>query len=142
MTKDNIITDHILIEALNKCGIKDVPGPCLWSGKWIREVYFPSGAIQHLVGEWETCCQQPFANPCIEWFKQPNIYELIKYLVFEKGISIEFTPHQLIIKANAAYRDLNTYYTKSIKSQTFESFLELSFSDYFEKYLNKVQNTY
>lgn len=142
MTNDNIITDYDLIVALDKCGLKDIPGPCLWAGKWIQNIYYPSGAIQHMTGEWESCCNQRFHNPFIEWYKQPNIYELLKYLVYKKKIIIQLGPDQMIIHANSSYADLNAYYNKSVKSQSFESFLELSFSDYFTKYLQKYQNTY
>lgn len=136
MNSNDCITQSQLIDVLDYLKItKDIPDIfCNFKHVYTQNVYFPSGAIQHAVGEYEPNCQKRLDTTVIKSLKQPNIHKLIQLLVTKYDMCIRVTHRKISISILDLNNTLRVDW-KYIKSLDMYTNIEWALNKYFEEYM-------
>lgn len=136
MNANDCITCTSLIDHLEHTGIsKDIPDMfCDFKHVYTQNVYFPTGALQHVAGEYESNCRKRSENPSIKSLKQPNIHKLIQLLVTKYKMCICVSARTISISIHQLNDALQIDW-RYIKRLDMYSNIEWALDKYFDEYM-------
>lgn len=136
MNTNDCITQSQLIDVLDYLGIsKNIPDMfCNFKHVYTQNVYFPSGAIQHCVGEYESNLPKRVDTTVIKSLKQPNIHKLIQLLVTNYEACIRISQRKISISVQQLNGTLRVDW-RYIKRIDMYTNIEWALNKYFEEYM-------